>query len=209
MTNIFEFCSSTWGLIISLLVIFTTSLLFFILTLCKIRVVKTAKAFTFSVVLGLSVILLASDLAIGKIPYNCLFTFGVGIILYSPLNLLKERTKEPKELINQIDREIFGDEKTVFKNANQVKPRNIEKSLVVKKVEQPPKDKTPELDYSHVKNILERLNYYSLNGSDKKTVNELENSLALAEKGDSSTENKTRINDGLGALLKIMSKYGV
>jgi hypothetical protein len=208
MTNIFEFCSSTWGLIVSLLGIFTTSILFFILTLCKIRVVKSAKAFTFCVILGLSSILLASDLALGKIPHNCLFIFGVGVILYSPLNLLKEKTKEPKELIKQIDREILGEEKAVFQNTNQVKPRNIEKSLVVNKVEQP-KDKSPELDYSHVKNILERLDYYSLNGSDKKTVNELENSLALAEKGDSSTENKTRINDGLGALLKIMSKYGV
>ena len=71
------------------------------------------------------------------------------------------------------------------------------------------RDKMGEMDYSHVKNILERLEFYPLTQADKKQVRELEVSLLEAEKGNGDIEVKTRINDGLGDLLKIMSKYGV
>ncbi len=65
-----------------------------------------------------------------------------------------------------------------------------------------------ELDFAHVKNVIERLNYYNLSPFDKRTVNELNANLSLAESGECGLELKTKINDGLSALLKIMSKYG-
>ena len=65
------------------------------------------------------------------------------------------------------------------------------------------------LDFSHVKNVLSRLDYFSLSPADKRQVKELEATLVLAEQGDFSDVVRERVNDGLGSLLKIMSKYGV
>jgi hypothetical protein len=65
------------------------------------------------------------------------------------------------------------------------------------------------LDFTHVKNVLKRLDYYSLNPTDKRQVRELETLIFKAENGEQSKEIKQELNDGLGALLKIMSKYGV
>lgn len=64
-------------------------------------------------------------------------------------------------------------------------------------------------DFSHVKNIISRLNDYALSPFDKKQVHELEINLAIAEKSGECKQMKEKINDGLSALLKIMSKYGV
>ena len=66
-----------------------------------------------------------------------------------------------------------------------------------------------ELDFMHVKSVIQRLDYYGLSQADKKMVKELEQAIIMAENGDYSPQIKSRINDGLGALLKIMSKYGV
>ena len=65
------------------------------------------------------------------------------------------------------------------------------------------------LDFTHVKNVLKRLDYYSLNPTDKRQVRELETLMFKAENGEQNAEIKCELNDGLGALLKIMSKYGV
>jgi hypothetical protein len=53
------------------------------------------------------------------------------------------------------------------------------------------------------------LDYYGLNQSDKRQVKELETAIFEAENYQMTNELKCRINDGLGALLKIMSKYGI
>ncbi len=66
-----------------------------------------------------------------------------------------------------------------------------------------------QLNFSHVKNIIERLNYFSLNQADKKQVHDLEVYIAEAENQGFDNQLKTKINDSLGGLLKIMSKYGV
>lgn len=66
-----------------------------------------------------------------------------------------------------------------------------------------------DLDFKHVKSVINRLDYFGLKESDKKQVKELENALISAEKGNFGQDVKCRINDGLSALLKIMSKYGV
>ena len=65
------------------------------------------------------------------------------------------------------------------------------------------------LNFSHVKNVIERLNYYGLSQTDKNTVENLSEAIKKAELGDCNKEIKSSINDGLGGLLKIMSKYGV
>ena len=69
--------------------------------------------------------------------------------------------------------------------------------------------KQPELDFTHVKNIIERLNYYNLNSTEKRQVKDLKFAVSRAESGDALPETQSEINDGLGAVLKIMAKYGV
>ena len=212
MTAILQFIISKVGFIICLSLVALSNVIFVILPLCKIRVLKIGKAFCFCFFTGLSVISLGCLLAFGLPVYKSLLLFGEGLTLYSALFLIKEREREPKELIKEIDKEIakekLNNTAIAVENFKPTPKRNIEEKLSLKNKEEPIMKKN-ELDFSHVKNILERLDYYSLSGGDKKTVNDLENSLTLAEKGDQSSENKSRINDGLGALLKIMSKYGV
>ncbi len=67
---------------------------------------------------------------------------------------------------------------------------------------------TCDLDFAHIRSVVSRLDYFSLSAADKRTVNDLNFSLAEAERGNISDAVKEKINDGLGALLKIMSKYG-
>jgi hypothetical protein len=111
-------------------------------------------------------------------------------------------TEKQKSLVKFIDQEIK------FATDNQATP-DIQTTF---NTEKPQKEKTAsdyELDFQHVKSVINRLDYFGLKESDKKQVKELENALLLAEKGYFGQETKEKINDGLGALLKIMSKYGV
>jgi Ca2+/Na+ antiporter len=66
-----------------------------------------------------------------------------------------------------------------------------------------------ELDFQHVKLVIQKLEYYPLTASDKKVVRELEDSIYQAQTYGFTHPLKIKINDGLGALLKIMSKHGV
>lgn len=64
------------------------------------------------------------------------------------------------------------------------------------------------LDFTHVRNVISRLDYYGLSQNDRRQVHELESYLLSAERGSDDPTVKEKINDGLSALLKIMSKYG-
>lgn len=66
-----------------------------------------------------------------------------------------------------------------------------------------------EVNFSHVKSILDKMEYYPLTQADRRVVKELYSCINLAKNGEDISELKTRINDGLNDLLKIMSKYGV
>lgn len=66
-----------------------------------------------------------------------------------------------------------------------------------------------EIDFEHVKSILERLQYFSISNQDKQSAKELEDAIVLAENNGLNMPLKQKINDGLGALLKIMSKYAI
>ena len=71
------------------------------------------------------------------------------------------------------------------------------------------KDTFCELNFSHVKKIIERLDFFSLSPTDRRQVHELEVYLAEAQRQGLSEQLKYKINDGLGGLLKILSKYEV
>lgn len=66
-----------------------------------------------------------------------------------------------------------------------------------------------DVDFTHVKKVMERLSYVSLSPTDKRQIKELESAICAAECGQTDNLNKAKINDGLSALLKIMAKYGI
>ena len=136
----------------------------------------------------------------------CFLLICLNVVLCLIFLLLPQKTvetsKEEKEFVKLIDDEIKKQD-----SIPTLKP--VLEKIMVKPREAVTREKTDEMDYSHVKNILERLEFYPLTQADKKQVRELEVSLLEAEKGNGDIEVKTRINDGLGDLLKIMSKYGV
>ncbi len=70
-------------------------------------------------------------------------------------------------------------------------------------------EKDKEIDFSHIKSILNRLEYYPLKEQDKKSAEGLEKAILQAEENGLDLSLKQNINEGLGALLKIMAKYAV
>ena len=119
----------------------------------------------------------------------------------------------PKELIRLIDREINSpqEQNQTFQSyrtaKNTVGYNHV--AEIQKDNDKPQEDRAYELDFSHVKSVIERMEFFPLTATDKRQVRELENAVYQAEHGEFNRENKERINEGLGALLKIMSKYGV
>lgn len=122
--------------------------------------------------------------------------------------VLKRRTlkKEEKELIAFIDKEIKKqtDNKTIIN-----KPLENVACLNDYSLSQEKPKRSGVIDFSHVKNVLERIEFYPLTTAEKKQVKLLEAEILKAENGIDSQELKDSINDKLGALLKIMAKYGV
>ena len=155
---------------------------------------------------SLSLIYLATSFVLKTTPYIAIFMLGLSGIFLSILLFIDRKLEDgAKELIKQIDREIKNETPTPLFPIVKDAPIVEKKEFVVR--EQPKREL--DVDFSHVKSILERLDYYSLSNQDKRTVCELESLLVQAERGDGSRELKEKINDGLSSLLKIMSKYGV
>lgn len=149
------------------------------------------------------------------------FLVALTILIYLPLSFFNERviviTDKQRELVRAIDKSITESEidNKSFTVGNEFLER-VERALKeenVEKISVKPQLKIneikEELNFTHVKNVLERLNYYNLSPSDKKAVVELKGLLFQAENMGLTKESKSKINDGLSLLLKIMSKYSV
>ncbi len=107
----------------------------------------------------------------------------------NPLNIIeKERTISPSKVFS-----------SPIISANQNDKLN-QKSL---------DQNNQEIDFSHIKGILTKLEYYPLKEQDKKSAKDLEKAILEAEENGMDKALKQTINDGLGALLKIMAKYAV
>jgi len=127
---------------------------------------------------------------------------------FVPLIIVREKKIKIQEshrsFVKYLDNQIKQN-KVVKDNERQV----LERVKPVEKVEEKQNVSNFFLDFKHVKSVMERLEYYGLSTADKKVVCDLQNAIEKAEDGDFCLETKNRINDGLGALLKIMAKYGV
>ncbi len=135
------------------------------------------------------------------------FMFCFDLVSIAVLFSLPEKkmrvTNAQKEFVEFIDKEIKKEpEKPALKPILDkiiVNPTPLHEKTTEK----------PDIDFSHVGGILERLDYFPLSVSDKKQVTSLRANLLDAQNGKNDFDTKRRINDGLSDLLKIMSKYGV
>ena len=136
----------------------------------------------------------------------CLFFFTITFCLPVRGKKLK---KEERELALFLDKQFRIQNQTCKVNEQEKAFNQIQEAPIILKTE-PPKQTSLNvpIDYSHVKNVIERLNYFPLSVNDRRQVRDLEGFLIEAESGEENQLLKSKINDGLGALLKIMSKYG-
>ncbi len=129
--------------------------------------------------------------------------FSASLLLGLPLLFIRVKSENECSLNKLIDRAI---------ETEQIDDReyNVERLECTEKIEEKAnEDSKNDIDFTHVKGILERLNYYPLSSSDKNKMRELEAILLKAERGEREENYKLKINEGLGELLKIMSRYGV
>ena len=133
---------------------------------------------------------------------NWYLLIGLVFLLLLPIRLVGKKNKKSdksKEFIKYIDQKI----------AEEQTENNVAKEKIALPNDEEKKDVVDGLNLSHVKNILKRLDYIDLSQSDRRQVRELETAVFQAERRLDDLEVKEKLNDGLGALLKIMAKYGV
>jgi len=191
-----------WVVIIACALILTAFL--FNLTLAVFRSGYNTKKRLSFLVFSLSVVALENAFLVKKDSEYLIFaTLFLALLSFIPLLLIRVKTGKKKQV--ELARYIDDRLKQANENCLQEKPpitikcQPIEQKTVYKE----------DVNFSHVKNVIERLNYYTLSPFDRKQVNDLSCLLIEAEKTGITKELKEKINDGLGALLKIMSKYGV
>ncbi len=153
-------------------------------------------------VLGLELSFLSFTGELGFFYFTLAFTLGLWCAVFLiPERRLKVSDKQ-RELARQLDEKALRVESDLQEEGERAPtPQPLPAGL----------DETArfELDFQHVKLVIQKLEYYPLCASDKKLVRELEENICQAENEGFTHALKNKINDGLGALLKIMSKYGV
>ncbi len=114
-----------------------------------------------------------------------------------PIELVKEAEQKLREESMQSTQRPFREESMQGQFREPDSP----------KISVPSDKPTMRPDFSHVRNVIERLSYFPLSAPDRRQINELEALLVSAERdGDGSAKDK--LNEKLSSLLKIMAKYG-
>ncbi len=140
------------------------------------------------------------------------FTLGVVVLLCLPVAVIPPKSikvgVEERKLARYVDSQALKAQNEDIAVEN---PKEAEFSPIIpqKQEEREIEADKFELDFQHVKSVIKKLEYYPLSTADKKIVRELDDAIYIAQTQDFSQAIKSKINDGLGALLKIMSKYGV
>ena len=141
--------------------------------------------------------------------------FLLFIPVFSPSGRRRKLKKEEMELARFLEQKIADANALPSQQKQTIQSQEDTESetpfLVDRLQTKPPiqlqKESPP--DFTHVKNVLERLNYFPLTPNEKKQAKDLEITVKRIESGENTAELKNRVNDGLGALLKIMAKHGV
>ena len=133
---------------------------------------------------------------------NALFCVPIFMVFACKKEKSKENNEQAYQFIRGIDKQIKKEE-----NADNLALPNSAK--ILKCVEEKEQKRQSQIDFSHVKSVIDRISGYELSVTDRRAVRELEIALFDAEKRGEEREIKSRLNDGLNSLLKIMAKYGV
>ncbi len=170
-----------------------------ILAICKVEYGLKKRLWFFLYSVSLNLLFVGAIIVLNQSAGVCVMVFAITLLIDIPILIIRKRqpkpVQTPKELIRLIDKEIYMEEKTVDRLHTIPVKEEVSKDL--------------GLNFTHVKSVISKLEYYPLTPSDKKQVRELESAVYTAENLGFTTEIKEKINDGLGGLLKIMSKYGV
>ena len=155
-----------------------------------------------------AIILLERSFSIVTGEQNVLiFALSVNATLLGVLITLPSRKKKDNTVQVQLARELDNKYKEQMleekKKATLSQP--VERIVPDVQIEREQK----QVDFSHVKSVINRLERYNLSQNDQRQVRALENAINNAESGRTDFNTKESVNEGLGALLKIMSKYGV
>ena len=130
----------------------------------------------------------------------CLFVFSISVAMYIlafPFSNRQETVcNEHKNLIDALDKKIKEEkeERKGFEISG-----DCEESA----------DEFDEINFSHVKNVINRLKLYPVQMAEKKQVEELNLLIKKAEESVMTPNLKAEINEKLSMLLKIMAKYNV
>ena len=162
---------------------------------------------------GVSLIQLWIELSVFYQVKHLLLTAGICVCMLAIILFLPTRKNEITAPQRDLARFISKKAKIQTQSASTDyggKEMEVFTSPIIKAQPQitPVNDKK-EIEFSHVKSVINKLEYYPLKEQDKKQAKELENAILSAEQNGITLELKEKINDGLGALLKIMSKYAV
>lgn len=184
----------------------------FVLSLILMRVKKMegfkSRLWFLFVTIGVTTVQAGVEILFGGFGFSVI-TLGVSFIYCAVLFLPVKSRKYTPEQIDLARKLIEKSGEKTLKDTNVVKEKPVEKIRVKEKNSLDENVSDRELDFLHVKNVLKRMEYYTLSQNDRRQVKDLESAIVEAERGELTYEIKRRINDGLGALLKLMSKYGI
>lgn len=144
-------------------------------------------------------------------PIKVQFVISVWLIflavLYALPSLKKQIKLDPLQFAKALDFKYKAQRPEHVENVPKIEQEKQVAEIIKPALDK--KENSLEIDFSHVFSVIKRLEYYNLTQSDKKQVVELEKTLRTAQQSGDYKSVKQKINDGLGSLLKIMSKYGV
>jgi hypothetical protein len=201
---------SAWFFVFFLILVFLSALLNFILCLCKSEYTILKRVWAVVFVGGINLTFLGVCFAFSFQISLFLLLLGLSLVLISPTFCISVKRKPKKEQLIRLSRLI---DKKAKEQELSVRPTiQVEKVLHEENCScekgQTKADNTCDLDFEHVKNVIDRLEYYPLSQADRRQVSELEGYIRSAEREGVNEYFKSKINDGLGVLLKLMSKYG-
>lgn len=197
------------GFCICIITILFTNFLCLILSLFKREYRIKKRLWSVFISLGASVLMLGIERQKSIFPLGFFVCISTGIIFLFVLFLPNRKATtevDSKEFARYIDSCVKN---PIDEQHYAVKNKAEFTSSLIKSTPQPEVNMQDEIDFSHAKTILSKLEFYPLKEQDRKTAKDLENAIDLAEQNGLDNALKENINEGLGALLKIMAKYAI
>lgn len=146
------------------------------------------------------------ELALGGKVANSLALIGVSICFSSIIFSIREKKRvsdEQRDLVKFIEEKINENQDDIEDYEDCLNPKGTQ--TIQENVGQG----TREIDFSRVKQILEKISTINLSSTERNQIKDLEDAVSEAEFGEVDSLIKEKINDGLSALLKIMANHGV